>query len=155
MAIPVAARDPLRYHPARMGELVRFGVSMDEELLARFDELVEKLGCANRSEALRDLVRDRLVQREWEEGEEVVGVVILLYDHHKRELTDRLTDHQHEHHELILSTMHIHLDQAHCLEVVAMRGPGPKVQRLADRLIGLKGVKHGKLAVTSTGKRLR
>jgi CopG family nickel-responsive transcriptional regulator len=138
-----------------MGELVRFGVSMDEELLARFDELIAELGYANRSEALRDLVRDRLVQREWEAGEEVVGVVILLYDHHKRELADRLTDLQHEHHELILSTMHIHLDEANCLEVLAVRGPGNEVQRLADRLIGLKGVKHGKLAATSTGQRLR
>jgi CopG family nickel-responsive transcriptional regulator len=138
-----------------MGELVRFGVSMDGELLARFDELIAELGYANRSEALRDLVRDRLVQREWEAGEEVVGVIILLYDHHKRELADRLTDLQHEHHDLILSTMHIHLDEANCLEVLAVRGPGQEVQRLADRLIGLKGVKHGKLAATSTGQRLR
>jgi CopG family nickel-responsive transcriptional regulator len=138
-----------------MGELVRFGVSMDGELLARFDELIAELGYPNRSEALRDLVRDRLVQREWEAGEEVVGVIILLYDHHKRELADRLTDLQHEHHDLILSTMHIHLDEANCLEVLAVRGPGQEVQRLADRLIGLKGVKHGKLAATSTGQRLR
>lgn len=138
-----------------MGELVRFGVSMDAELLARFDGLIAELGYANRSEALRDLVRDRLVQREWEAGEEVVGVVVLLYDHHKRELADRLTDLQHEHHDLILSTMHIHLDEANCLEVLAVRGPGNEVQRLADRLIGLKGVKHGKLAATSTGRRLR
>ncbi len=139
----------------KMGELVRFGVSMDEELLARFDELIAQMGYANRSEALRDLVRDRLVQREWEAGEEVVGVIILLYDHHKRELSDRLTDLQHEHHDLILSTMHIHLDEANCLEVLTVRGPGPEVQGLADRLIGLKGVKHGKLAATSTGERLR
>lgn len=139
----------------KMGELVRFGVSMDAELLARFDGLIAELGYANRSEALRDLVRDRLVQREWEAGEEVVGVVVLLYDHHKRELADRLTDLQHEHHDLILSTMHIHLDEANCLEVLAVRGPGNEVQRLADRLIGLKGVKHGKLAATSTGRRLR
>jgi len=128
---------------------------MDGELLARFDELIAELGYPNRSEALRDLVRDRLVQREWEAGEEVVGVIILLYDHHKRELADRLTDLQHEHHDLILSTMHIHLDEANCLEVLAVRGPGQEVQRLADRLIGLKGVKHGKLAATSTGQRLR
>lgn len=139
----------------KMGELVRFGVSIDEELLARFDELIAQMGYANRSEALRDLVRDRLVQQEWEAGEEVVGVIILLYDHHKRELSDRLTDLQHEHHDLILSTMHIHLDEDNCLEVLAVRGPGPEVQGLADRLIGLKGVKHGKLAATSTGQRLR
>ncbi len=146
---------PLRYHREGMGQLVRFGVSMDDELLAQFDALIEKLGYVNRSEALRDLVRDRLVQQEWAEGEEVVGVIILLYDHHKRELSDRLTDHQHEHHALILSTLHVHLDENNCLEVVAVRGPAPKVQQLANQLIGLKGVKHGKLALTSTGKRLR
>ncbi|MGQ9477406.1 MAG: nickel-responsive transcriptional regulator NikR [Candidatus Bipolaricaulia bacterium] len=138
-----------------MARITRFGVSMDEELLGQFDELIAELGYANRSEALRDLVRDRLVQREWEAGAEVVGVIILLYDHHKRELSDRLTDLQHEHHDLILATMHIHLDEANCLEVLAVRGAGPEVQGLADRLIGLKGVKHGKLAATSTGQRLR
>ena len=138
-----------------MAKLKRFGVSMDGELLARFDELIRSLGYANRSEAIRDLVRERLVQREWEEGVEVVGVITLLYDHHKRELVDRLIDFQHEHHELILSTMHIHLDEANCLEVLAVRGEGPKVQELADRLRGLKGVKHGELTATSTGKALR
>lgn len=140
---------------AEMGKLVRFGVSMDEELLGRFDELIAELGYANRSEALRDLVRDRLVQREWEAGAEVVGVIILLYDHHKRELADRLTDLQHDHHHLVFSTMHIHLDQDNCLEILAVHGPGAQIQRLADLLIGLKGVKHGKLAATSTGERLR
>ncbi len=138
-----------------MAKLKRFGVSMDGELLARFDELIRSLGYANRSEAIRDLVRERLVQREWEEGVEVVGVITLLYDHHKRELVDRLIDFQHKHHELILSTMHIHLDEANCLEVLAVRGEGPKVQELADRLRGLKGVKHGELTATSTGKALR
>lgn len=138
-----------------MARITRFGVSMDEELLSRFDELIAELGYANRSEALRDLVRDRLVQREWEAGAEVVGVIILLYDHHKRELSDRLTDLQHDHHHLVLSTMHIHLDGDNCLEVLAVRGAGPEVQGLADLLVGLKGVKHGKLAATSTGQRLR
>ena len=134
--------------------MVRFGVSMDKELLAQFDELIHKLGYASRSEPLRDLVRDRLVQREWEAGEEVVGVV-LLYDHHKRDLVDRLTDLQHEHHGLILSPSHVHLDVDNCLEVLAVRGPRPEVQGLAGRLIGVKGVKHGKLAATSTGKELK
>ena len=138
-----------------MARIVRFGVSMDQELLAQFDSLLRELGYPNRSEAIRDLVREQLVRREWEAGAEVVGVIVLLYDHHKRELVDRLIDFQHEHHELILSTMHIHLDEANCLEVLAVRGEGPKVQELADRLRGLKGVKHGELTATSTGKALR
>lgn len=133
----------------------RFGVSMDEELLEQFDDLIGKLGYANRSEALRDLVRERLVQREWEEGEEVVGVIVLLYDHRRRELADRLTDLQHDYHGLVAATMHIHLDEDNCLEILAVRSTGRQVQQLADHLIGLKGVKHGKLAATSTGKGLR
>jgi len=98
-----------------MARIVRFGVSMDTELLAQFDELIRQLGYANRSEALRDLVRARLVQREWEEGAEVVGVIVLLYDHHRRELTERLTDLQHHYHGSVAATMHIHLDEHNCL----------------------------------------
>jgi CopG family nickel-responsive transcriptional regulator len=139
----------------KMAKLTRFGVSMDEELLSQFDELIRQLGYGNRSEALRDLVRERLVQREWEAGEEVVGVIVLLYDHHKRELTDRLTELQHGYHDLIAATMHIHLDEDNCLEILAVRGAGAQIQHLADRLIGLKGVKHGKLVATSTGRHLR
>lgn len=138
-----------------MAELTRFGVSMDAELLARFDELIREQGYANRSEAIRDLVRERLVRAEWEAGAEVVGVITLLYDHHKRELTDRLTELQHHHHDLIIATLHVHLDEDNCLEILAVRGPGAEVQKLADLLRGLKGVKHGQLAVTSTGKGLR
>jgi len=137
------------------GKISRFGVSMDDGLLAQFDELIRRLGYANRSEALRDLVRERLVLQEWEEGEEVVGVIVLLYDHHRREIPDRLIDLQHGYHDLIMATMHIHMDEDNCLEVLAVRGPGPQIQKLADRLRSLKGVKHGRLAVTSTGKHLK
>lgn len=138
-----------------MGRLIRFGVSMEEELLSRFDELIRSLGYANRSEAIRDLVRERLVRAEWEAGEEVVGVIVLLYEHHKRELSDELIDLQHLHHELIIATMHVHLDADNCLEILAVRGPGPEIQRLFELLRSLKGVKHGRLAATSTGGRLR
>lgn len=137
-----------------MSKLVRFGVSMEEELLDRFDALIRKLGYANRSEAIRDLVRERLVRREWEEKAEVVGVIILLYDHRKRELSDELIELQHRHHDLVLATMHIHLDEANCLEILAVRGPGPELERLAEHLRSLKGVKHGQLAATSTGRKL-
>ncbi len=137
-----------------MGELVRFGVSVDEELLRKFDQLTVERGYANRSEALRDLMRDALVQQQWQEDEEVVGVVTLLYDHHARNLEAQLTDIQHEHHKQILSTMHIHLDHDHCLEIVAVRGTGRQIEELATKLIGMRGVRHGKLTATSTGRGL-
>lgn len=138
-----------------MGELVRFGVAVDEELLKKFDKLTVERGYANRSEALRDLMRDALVQQQWQANEEVVGVVTLLYDHHARNLEAQLTDIQHKYHEQILSTMHIHLDHDHCLEVVAVRGTGRQIEELATKLIGMKGVRHGKLTATSTGRGLR
>ena len=138
-----------------MGELVRFGVAVDEELLKKFDKLTVERGYANRSEALRDLMRDALVQHQWQANEEVVGVVTLLYDHHARNLEAQLTDIQHKHHEQILSTMHIHLDHDHCLEIVAVRGTGRQIETLAAKLIGMKGVRHGKLTATSTGRGLR
>lgn len=133
----------------------RFGVSIDAQLLTGFDRLIRQLGYGTRSEAIRDLVRERLVQREWEEGKEIVGVVILLYDHHRHDLSDRLIDLQHRHHALIEATMHIHLDDDNCLEVLAVHGDGRAVQQLADHLSSLKGVKHGQLAATSTGRSLR
>jgi len=137
-----------------MGDLVRFGVSVDAELLKKFDKLTVARGYANRSEALRDLMRDALVQQQWQEDEEVVGVITLLYDHHARNLEAQLTDIQHEHHDQILSTMHIHLDHDNCLEVIAVRGTGRQIEELATQLIGMKGVRHGKLTATSTGKGL-
>lgn len=134
--------------------LVRFGVSLDEELLKRFDSEVVRRGYSSRSEAIRDLIRERLVQREWEEGEEVVGVITLVYDHRVREIEARLTDIQHGYHGMILSTMHIHLDHRNCLEIVAVRGKGSEVEDLAAKLIGLRGVRHGKLVATTTGRRI-
>ena len=138
-----------------MSELVRFGVAVDAELLKKFDKLTVARGYANRSEALRDLMRDTLVQQQWQEDEEVVGVVTLLYDHHARNLEAQLTGIQHDHHSQILSTMHIHLDHDHCLEIIAVRGTGRQIEVLATQLIGMKGVRHGKLTATSTGRGLR
>jgi len=125
---------------------------MEEELLSQFDELIRCLGYPNRSEAIRDLVRERLVRQEWEEGEEVVGVIVLLYDHRKRDLSDELVELQHRYHDLVIATLHVHLDQQNCLEVLAVRGPGPEIRQLAELLRSLKGVKHGQLAASSTGK---
>jgi CopG family transcriptional regulator, nickel-responsive regulator len=138
-----------------MNRIARFGVSMESTLLARFDRYIEQLGYPNRSEAVRDLVRDRLVKEEWEAGEsQTVGTITLIYDHHMRELTERLTEHQHRQHDAVISAMHVHLDHHNCLEVLAVRGRAGEIQKLADTLISLKGVKHGKLVMTTTGKGL-
>lgn len=135
-----------------MGELSRIGVAIDSDLLEKFDQHITQRGYTNRSEAFRDLIRDELVERRWEQPEsDVVGSVTLVYDHHVRQLGDRLTDLQHDHHEQILSTLHVHLDHHNCLEVVIVRGKAGQVQKIADALISTKGVKHGRLTITTTG----
>ena len=136
-----------------MSNLVRFGVSIDERLLDRFDELITERSYVNRSEALRDLIRGALVEEQWEAGDqEAIGTVTLVYDHHFHDLADKLTDHQHTHHEEIVSTLHVHLDADYCLEVVVLRGVAGDLKRIADSLIGTKGVKHGKFVATTTGE---
>jgi CopG family nickel-responsive transcriptional regulator len=138
-----------------MAEIIRFGISIDERLLDRFDRVIEEKGYSNRSEAIRDLIRNALVEEEWShENEETVGTVSLVYDHHTRDLADKLTEHQHSHHKEIISSLHVHLDAHHCLEVVVIKGKAKKNKRLAEELIGTKGVKHGKLMMTTTGKDL-
>jgi CopG family nickel-responsive transcriptional regulator len=137
-----------------MKKLVRFGVSLDRHLLDDFDRLIAGKNYATRSEALRDLIRDNLVGQEWDENKDTVGTITLVYDHHVRDLTEKLTDIQHDYQRLILSAMHVHLDHAHCLEVLAVRGKGREIRKIADRLIATKGVKHGKLTMTTTGKGL-
>jgi len=128
----------------------RFGVSIPDELLAKLDKLAKKKGYSNRSEVLRDLVRDRFVDEEWAAPlSEVVGTVTLVYNHHSHDLSDKLADLQHSHFKNIISTTHIHLDHHNCLEVLVVRGKSRKVKDIADRLIATKGVKHGKLVMTS------
>jgi len=137
-----------------MSELIRFGVSISFELLERFDKLIESKGYVNRSEAIRDLIRDNLVEYEWEEDLETIGAVTIVYDHHISELSDLLTSIQHDYHTMVISSMHIHIDHHNCLEVIIIKGKGSKVKDIADRLISTKGVKHGKLIMTTTGKGL-
>ena len=133
-----------------MGELTRTGIAIDSALLARFDRFITKQGYTNRSEALRDLIRDRLVADEVQHPETlVVGTVTLIYNHHSRLLPAKLTDLQHMYHELIISTTHVHLDHNTCLEVIVVRGASGKIQTLADVLIGTKGVQHGRLVMSS------
>ena len=138
-----------------MSALSRIGVAIDSDLLARFDELIARRGYANRSEAFRDLIRDELVEKAWERPDsQVVGTVTLVYNHHQRMLSERLTDMQHDHYHQILSTLHVHLDHDHCLEVLVLRGRAAAVKKIADALISTKGVQHGRLTITSAGKDL-
>jgi CopG family nickel-responsive transcriptional regulator len=137
-----------------MVHLVRFGVSLGKELLTKFDRRIREKNYANRSEAIRDLIRQELVQKEWEEGGEVAGAITLIYDHHKRELLNKITDVQHGFQELIISAQHVHLDHRNCLEIIAVRGRTAQVHRLADTLKSIKGVKHGTLSMATTGKGL-
>jgi CopG family nickel-responsive transcriptional regulator len=138
-----------------MAGITRFGVSLEEKLLRRFDRLIERKGYANRSEAIRDLIRESLVREQWEMGaDEAVGTITLVYNHETRELADRLNDLQHAHYEEIVSTLHVHLDAHHCLEVLVLRGKAAELKAIADRLIGTRGVKHGTFSATTEGKAL-
>ena len=136
-------------------QLERFGVSMESELIESFDKLIDKKGYPNRSEAIRDLIRNLIVEEEAKLGsKEVIGTITLVYDHHVHDLNDKLNDIQHDHHDLITSTTHVHLDHNNCLEVLIVKGSGSKIKKIADQLISTKGVKHGKLTITTTGKEL-
>src|SRR6478752_5743269 len=139
-----------------MSGLSRIGVAIDTDLLDKFDHLIEQRGYTNLSEAFRDLIRDELVEKAAESPEShVVGTVTLVYDHHVRMLSDKLTDLQHDFHRSILSTLHVHLDHDNCLEVLVVRGKSAAVQKIADSLISTKGVKHGRLTLTTSGAELK
>lgn len=135
-----------------MGELVRFGVSMEDDLLKQFDELIERRSYANRSEALRDLVRAAIVENQWQRGtSRTVGVVCLVYDHEMGDVGHKLTHIQHASQVQIVSSMHVHLDHHNCLETIVLRGKPQDIQHTADQLISLRGVKLGKLVMGHTG----
>jgi CopG family transcriptional regulator, nickel-responsive regulator len=132
-----------------MGVLSRIGIALDSDLLSRFDKLTSRLGYTNRSEAFRDLIRDRLVaERTASPRSTVVGTVTLIYDHHEHGVTEKLTELQHASHELVVSTSHAHLDHDSCLEVLIVHGKSGQIEEFAGRLIGLKGVQHGRLVMT-------
>jgi CopG family nickel-responsive transcriptional regulator len=134
-----------------MSKVVRFGVSIEEELLEGFDALIEKKGYANRSEALRNLIRGMLLDVEVREqpDAEVVGTLTLVYDHDHGDLSNRLVDLQHKHHDRIISTLHVHIDEHSCLEVLIVRGRNDEVQQISDSLIGTRGVQQGKLIIST------
>ena len=137
-----------------MKELVRFGISINDRLLKRFDTLISEKGYVNRSEAIRDLIRNSLIEEDIETNASVIGVLNLLYDHHKRDLQDGLTHFQHDYHEKFISSTHVHLDHNNCLEVILLRGRAGEIKSLADQMIALKGIKHGQIYLTSTGEDL-
>jgi CopG family transcriptional regulator, nickel-responsive regulator len=139
---------------AEMNDLTRIAISLDKKLMDKFDKSMEDKGYTNRSEAIRDLIRDSLVEKEWQADEEVVGTITLVYNHHTRELPDTLNDIQHHSFHAIVSNLHVHLDEHNCLEVMIVRGKSSEVRRIADKMIGTRGVVHGKLTMATTGRGL-
>ncbi len=136
-----------------MSDLVRFGVSLEGSLLADFDRLIEQKGYASRSEAIRDLIRDALVQAEWAAAKgEQAATLTLVYNHHVREISDRLVDLQHGFHDLIVCTTHVHLTAHTCMEVLVLRGQGDRIRKAADLLVATRGVQHGKLTMSTLGR---
>ncbi len=134
--------------------LKRFSVSLEEDLLAKFDEYIRQHRYSNRSEAVRDLIRKSLVKEEWESNSQVVGVITLVYDHHRPQLQERVTELQHRFYNIITSSTHVHMDHDNCLEVTIAKGLASEVQELAQGLIALKGVMDGNLTMSSTGGKL-
>jgi CopG family nickel-responsive transcriptional regulator len=133
----------------------RFSVSLPPALLKQLDEMTAEKSYDNRSLAIADMIRDQLVEHRQKFGtEEIAGTITLVYDHHRMHVQETLTDIQHDHHDVILSTVHVHLDHHNCLEVLIVRGKASVIRKIADQLIAAKGVKHGKLTVTTTGKDL-
>ncbi len=136
-------------------QAARFSVSLPQQLLVQLDRMVTEKGYGNRSQAIADMVRDDLVEHRQKSGnEDIAGTITLVYDHHKQHVQTSLTDIQHDHHDVIVSTLHVHLDHHNCLEVLVVRGKAAVIRHIADELIAAKGVKHGKLTVTTTGKDL-
>jgi CopG family nickel-responsive transcriptional regulator len=134
---------------------VRFTISISPDLLKRFDEVIEEKTYTNRSKAVRDLIVDFVVDKEWEKSEtEVMGSLTILYDHEARGLLEKLTDIQHERHDNIVSTMHLHIDEHNCMEILALKGLPKEIREVADRLVSCRGVKHGKLVMSTMGKEI-
>ena len=137
-----------------MADLVRTGLSLERELLERFDAAIHRKGYQNRSEAIRDLIREHLVEEAVEENKVIVGALTMVYDHHQPNLSAKLIEAQHAAASKVLAATHVHLDHHHCLEVVILKGRSGEVKSLADRILSLRGVQHGRLTVTATGKHL-
>jgi len=138
-----------------MSDTVRFGVSLSLELLDQFDQLIKKLGYDNRSEAVRDLIRQKLVEEEWEAPDrQTFAIVSLVYNHHSMSLPSRLTELQHESYAQVIGSFHVHVDKSNCLEIIVMKGKGKDLRALGERIIALKGVKYGTLNMGTSGKKI-
>lgn len=133
-----------------MSSLIRTAISLDRDLLREFDQIIEEKGYSSRSEAIRDLVRDLSVKTDIARNRLIVATLTLVYDHHQPQLSEQLIEAQHHYEGKVLATTHVHLDARNCLEVIILKGRGSEVQRFADRLLSLRGVKHGKLVMTTT-----
>ncbi len=138
-----------------MGDLVRTGVSLERELLEGFDKVIGRKGYRNRSEAIRDLIRERLVDEQADENRMVVATLTMVYDHHRPQLSEKLIDAQHRAGGRVLAATHVHLDHHNCLEVIIMKGRSGEVRRLGDQILSFRGVKHGRLVITTTGRDLK
>ena len=137
-----------------MSELARLSFSIEESLLAKLEQLVRQSSYANRSEFIRDMIRARLVERQWQNNEPVLGTVTLIYDHHARRLSDKLNELQHHHHGAVLATTHVHLDNHICAEMIMVKGRAGEIRKFCDLLGQQKGVLHADLSISSTGKKL-
>jgi CopG family transcriptional regulator, nickel-responsive regulator len=146
---------PKKLERKAMSDLSRTGLSIDRELLVKFDAAIAGKGYQNRSEAIRDLIRDHLVSEQAGKNQVVVGTLTIIYDHHRPNLTEKLVDAQHHAGSKVMAATHVHLDHRNCLEVVIMKGRSGAIRDLANRILSLRGVKHGQLVVTSTGKDLK
>ena len=135
-----------------MSNLIRFGVSLEKKLLSKFDLLLKEKKYFSRSEAIRDLIRESLIKQEWHEGKEVAGAITLVYDHHKRDLVNKVLDTQHDFSAIIIALQHVHIDHNNCLEILAVKGSTSKVRLLSDSLRSIKGVRHCALSMSTTGK---
>lgn len=137
-----------------MNKIIRFGVSMEEKLLEAFDRFINREGYKNRSEAIRDIIRKEFVEEEWEKDISVAGCILLVYNHHKRDLVSKIMEIQHHYHEIIISTQHIHMDDTNCLEIVVVKGKAKVIRQIYGTLKALKGVKYSILSKASTGKKI-
>lgn len=132
-------------------KITRFGVSIEPELIKKFDRMIKKEGYTNRSEAIRDIIRKNLIkQKNMDPKSEAIGTLTMIYDHHAGSLTSRLLELQHDHHNEILTTTHIHIDHHNCLEVLVIKGKTGSINKLADKIRALKGIKHGELVLTKS-----
>ena len=138
-----------------MGKLIRFGVSMDNALIERFDGLIKEEGYVNRSEAIRDLIRERLVEEEWEEDDEVCGGILLVYDHHKHHLSEKITEIQHHFYKLVISTQHIHMDHDNCMEIISIRGKARDIKNFFNKLRATTGIKQCDIIKATVGDKIK